>query len=392
MCTAVIVSGNRAESGNPMLLKHRDMPYNIYGQRENSVVYCGCRRYGEKGILAVVDKGQSNGRVLCGMNADGFSIINTATYNKGIRNFNTQSVPSRLMYDALSTCRDKNDFDALLTSFHSRLMPANYGVTDRQGNAFYYEVSERDWKSIDVTKDESGCWTFTNYSISGDSDNKPGLERHKVAASIVDSYKDRKISVEMLMDGISRSFRNDLLNIDLMKTGSPFGEYFMDGYFIPLRSTTFSAVFEGNVIWISLGYPPLSVTIPVQLGRTIPDIPVQMFSEAKRKIFDINTGEGNRYFNFSMMYDGSRNGFMERIKNLEREMRRDFQPDSQDSTLKEFYKTYIDKIVALYTEFLEMGIERDRYSEYRLCEYGRKGDEVIARKRRFIISKIFNKL
>lgn len=380
MCTAVVVAGGRSKSGKPMLLKHRDVPYDSFRQKENSVVYCASKRYGERGILAVVDKGLQKGSVLCGMNADGFSIINTATYNMGLRNFNTQYVPSKLMYDALSSCSDKKDFDVLLASSHRRMMPANYGVIDRHGNAFYYEVSERGWQCLDVAVELSGCLAFTNYSRYGDISNKPGLERQIVADSLINSDVNRKISAAILFNEISRSFRNDLLGIDMVKSGNPFGDYFMDGFFIPLRSTTFSAVFEGNVIWVSLGYPPLAVSVPIIIGRDLPDIPVQMFSDAKKKVFDLNVGEGNRYFNFGLMYDKCGNGFTQRIMNLEKEMSKDFDDTFKDSELAEFYRTYINKIALLYTDFLQADRIEDRYSTFRICGYGEKKDEVIPRK------------
>ena len=388
MCTAVIVASDRSKSGKPMLMKHRDISYNSLRHKENGLVYCCSKRYGDRGILAVVDKGQQDRGVLCGMNVDGFSIINTATYNLGLRNYSTQYVPSKLMYDALSSCSDKRDFERLLESYCRRLMPANYGIIDRQGNASYYEVSERNWQCLDVAKEQSGCLTFTNYSRSGDSGNKPGLERQMVADRILNSDVDRKISVSMLLNEISRSFRNDLLGLDMLKTGNPFGEYFFDGLFIPLRSTTFSAVFEGNVIWVSLGYPPISISVPVIIGCDLPDIPVHMFSNAKKKVFDLNVGEGNRYFNFSLMYDRCGNGFTQRIMNLEEDMARDFRDTFKKSELADFYEIYLNKIMLLYTEFLQKERETDRYSMFRICDYGEKKDEVVAEKSSYGLNKI----
>lgn len=376
MCTGAIVSSSCSESGKPLLLKHRDISYVVPGQQECRVVYCNSRRYGKKGILAVVDDNQRQESVLCGTNAAGFSIINTATYNFEPRNYNTQYTPSRLMYEALSICRDKDDFEKLLNDCNRKLMPANYGISDSSGRTFYYEVSERKRYSIDVSSQPTSRLAFTNFSRKGDGNSSmPGLQRFNTADSILNDRSVGMVSPEFLFNKISRSFKNDILNIDLIESGNPFGKYFPDGYFIPLRSSTFSAVFEGNVLWVSLGYPPLSAVVPVVLGRDIPDIPVKSFSAAKFAVFDLNVGEGNRYFDFSRIFNGSGTGWMQQIMELEKCMFDNFSPSFNDVELAEFYNFYLEKIGTLYGRFeKETGTAYDRY---RLCQYGEKRDEVV---------------
>lgn len=394
MCTATIISKKIAETERPILLKHRDISFSSNNHRGNRIEYQSSVRFGKKGIISVADSHSlDGGSSLCGMNVAGFAIINTATYNLGTRDFNNQIAPSKLMYKALAECENAIEFEQMLERMACKMMPANYGIIDKDGNAFYYEVGEVSWTRIDVDNIQDNHITFTNFSQSGSRNNRIGLERCVTATAIMNETieRERIITPRSLFDNISRSFRNEFLNIDLKKQDNPFGDYFVDGIFIPLKTTTFSAVFQRGVAWIMLGYPPTSVVVPVLMNRELPPFmcksgerqTAEIYNksfELKKRIFDINVGEGNKYFNFNLLYNMAGTGYMQQIGELEDWMYNNFDTTFSETSLSDFYKEYYKRIENTYNCFLSEKTENDRYAEYRLCELDQKFDIIIPRK------------
>ena len=394
MCTATIISRKIAETERPILLKHRDISSSLNKHRGNRIEYQSSVRFGKKGIISVVDSHSLDERSsLCGMNVAGFAIINTATYNLGTRDYNNQIAPSKLMYKALAECENVIEFGQMLERIACKMMPANYGVIDKDGNAFYYEVGQVSWTRIDVNNIKDDYITFTNFSQSGNRNNRIGLERCVTATAIMNEIIEREkiITPRSLFNNISRSFRSEFINIDLKKQDNPFGDYFIDGSFIPLKTTTFSAAFQRGVAWIMLGYPPISVVVPVLMNRELPlfvckskesqtaEICNKSF-ELKKRIFDINVGEGNRYFNFNLLYNTTGTGYMQQIEELEDWMYENFDTTFSETSLVDFYKEYYNRIENTYNRILSEKIENDRYFGYRLCGLDQKFDIIIPRK------------
>lgn len=380
MCTAVIVSSHKSGSGKPILLKHRDLPYDEYATLGNAVGYIESKRFGKRGILAVTNISGRRKSPLCGINSSGFAIVNTATYNLGPRNFNTQIPPSVVICEALSKCSCIGEFEKLLDNFYDKLMPANYGVIDDSGRTYYYEACNYKIEREDQSNWERGYKVFTNYSYSGDYENRPGTDRCIVTEEIMKRSGSKPISVDYLFNEISRSYANNLLGFDLKRNGNPFGEYFIDGLTIPLRSTTFSAVIEGNILWVSLGYPPVSAVIPFVMGMPIPDTSevTSYFSALRNAIFDINVGEGNSYFHFSKLYNMTRTGWMQLISDLEYDSLKNFNRDMDETELSCFYHEYFMRISDLYRNILkEENLIEDSYKHYKLCTYGERKDRSI---------------
>ena len=394
MCTGAIISRNIAETGRPILLKHRDISFSLSNHRGNRIEYESSVRFGKKGIISVVDSHSLDEcSSLCGMNVAGFAIINTATYNLGTRDFNNQIAPSKLMYKALAECENAIGFEKMLERTARKMMPANYGIIDKDGNAFYYEVGEVSWTRIDVNNVKDNHITFTNFSQSGNKNNRIGLERCVTATAIMNETIEREkiITPRSLFDHISRSFRNEFINIDLKKQDNPFGDYFIDGIFIPLKTTTFSAAFQGGVAWVMLGYPPASVVVPVLMNRELPPFMCKSGEwqtakicnksfELKKKIFDINVGEGNKYFNFNRLYNTAGTGYMQQIEELEDWMYENFDPTFSEISLADFYKEYYNRIENTYNCILSEKTKDDQYSEFRLCGFDQKFDIIIPRK------------
>ncbi len=388
MCTAAVISKSLTkEKEYPLLLKHRDLSSTNLHHKGNMLIYQSSKKFGKDGILSVVDCQSRNGRQsLCGTNSSGFAIINTATYNLGQRNFNIQIPPSDVMYKALGTCETQSDFDNLLYSFKGRLSPANYGIIDSLGNTVYYEVGTSKIEKLDVGISADKYVAFTNFSRCG-NEGHPGLERYDSAnGQIKKSLEDNKyISPELLFDNVSRSFKSAFFGLDLRKDGNPLGEYFIDDVFIPSRRTSFSVIFQGKTIWAALGYPPTSFVVPIVFAQSLPgfmcmspdcnaSLMSEMSLELKKRVFDINTGEGNRYFNFSRLYNREGTGISQRIAAVEKWMYENFSPELRESALSAFYEEYFRKINGVYTDILRRGWNSDVPDEYRACGYDDKID------------------
>ena len=83
-----------------------------------------------------------------------------------------------------------------------------------------------------------------------------------------------------IIDSLSRSYRHELIGIDLIRDSSEFlsgtNACVPDLDFIPRRSTSAAVVVQGvpeggnpleTVMWAALGYPAVSVTVPVPVSE-----------------------------------------------------------------------------------------------------------------------------
>ncbi len=393
MCTGCVVAGKVAEAGIPILMKHRDVPSDVLHHGGNVVHYQDCRKFGRKGILSVVDSSKYTEQgSLCGVNSAGFTIMNTATYNLGIRDSKRQISPSRVMFMALSECESALDFEKLLYSFRGKIMPSNYGVIDNIGQTYFYEVGSEKWSMVDVDVTDAGYVVFTNYSKSGIA-SKVGLEREMSANYGINQglKNNSSITPRILIDNISRSFYSPFFDLDLKRIENPLGCYFPDDVFIPSRRTSFTAVFQRNIIWLVLGYPPTAYTVPIIFGRDLPDYATynensgtsklaEMSLALKRRVFDVNTGEGNRYFNIKRIMNDRNTGILQQISQVENWMYSNFFSEMSDVELRSFYDEYYHQIMDSYQALMQTSIEPDRYGGFRICLLDEKFDGQIMRK------------
>ena len=96
-CTSFIISGKATPSGKPMMFKHRDT-----GELNNRIAYFQGEKYA---FMGLVNSPVIDGEVWAGMNAAGFCIMNTASYN--LREDSLDCKMDRegeLMYHALGNC------------------------------------------------------------------------------------------------------------------------------------------------------------------------------------------------------------------------------------------------------------------------------------------------
>ena len=194
-CTSVIISGKVRADGRPVMMKHRDTSH-----KTNDIRWFQGEKYAFIGLVNTdvpLDK-----EIWAGTNSAGFSIMNTATID-------TLSKPMGV--------------------------EANFGVIDAQGGAVYYEMDN--WKiraKYDVNEEPTGYRVVTNFTWQGREADRKGVDRYEKACSLL---AETCIPIS--------EWDHDFLINKISRSGAPI-----------LRTiTTASVVFEGGIMWASLGQP-----------------------------------------------------------------------------------------------------------------------------------------
>ena len=135
-CTSVMVSGKRRADGKAVMMKNRDT-----GHKTNDIKWFQGEKYDFIGLVNT--DGEPTEEVWAGMNAAGFCIMNTATYDLKDDDIPQEKMDREgfLMFRALEVCATVEDFDHFLDTLSKPMyVEANFGVTDSRGGAVYYEV------------------------------------------------------------------------------------------------------------------------------------------------------------------------------------------------------------------------------------------------------------
>lgn len=342
-CTSAVVSAKASADGRPLLWKNRDTdePRNRI-EAFKGEKYC---------FTALVNSPRvKGGEAWAGNNEAGFCIMNTASYNLKELDDTTKIADQegKLMYRALSVCKNLSDFENLLDSLPKPLgVEANFGIIDAEGGAAFYEVNDFQWVKRDANDGETapdGYMVVTNFSFTGREDEGMGYIRYDTASKLFEEHliNATAFSPEWILSSCSRSFYNSLLDIDLRKQ-APANGWYPDSDFIPRSSTAAAVVFQGvrsgenpelTVMWTVLGYPPVSCAVPLFVDT---DLPVYMVSNRKSmsedeidsnhrypvsyldewalsrkaKVFSLKRNNGIEYLNFSVLYNKNGTGLMQ---------------------------------------------------------------------------------
>lgn len=340
-CTSAVISGKITPDGRPLLWKNRDT-----GFLENSVQYFSGERYAFVGIVNCAATHPDE--IWMGTNAVGFSIMNTQSYNLVTPKKGQDRGPEngRVMFRALELCATVDDFKVFLDTLRKPSgIEANFGVIDAQGGALFFEVSDQSYTVFDAndTKDAPyGYIARTNFSFSGDRNEGAGYvrlmdaEHHLMPAATMNC-----LTPAWVIEHLSRSFSNQMLNLDL-RTDQSQREWFVDQDFIPRRSTGSAAVIQGvkkgenpdlTTMWTVLGYPPVSVAVPVWVKGGKENLPKLLVKDQRLKVaplgakvhalraqvFSYHQGMGtSHYLHWGKLYNTENTGFMQRLAPVEK--------------------------------------------------------------------------
>ncbi len=268
-CTSAIISADASATGRWMLWKHRDSghPHNVVDRVEatdSTLAFVA--------LFNAEDTRREEAWI--GFNAAGFAVMNTASYNLAPDTAKLKDREGFLMSRALGACRTIEDFDSLLRSLPRPMgVQANFGAVDASGNGAFFETHDRGFTRHGLEDAPDGMLLRTNYSMSGGTDNRLGIERYENERYIIDTITaGSKLAPWHLTETLSRSFRlptgDDPLT-DGEATSPDNGESIARG------SSCASVVIEGPppgedpgkgiVMWTAIGFPPLSVAMPATL-------------------------------------------------------------------------------------------------------------------------------
>ena len=342
-CTTVIISGKATKDGRPLLWKNCDTP-----NLDQKVYFGSDRGYPFIGLMRSNTANESRGSIWTGTNSEGFTIMNTLSYN--IAEEYSANNNGFLMRRALEVCKDIASFKHFLDTLSRPMkVSANFGVIDANGGAAYFETWDEGYYMSDVNDPAVaplGYLVYTNFSYNGIYDKGQGYIRYQTAVEIMAKGAPAKaFTPQWIFSNLSRSFYHSLLGVDLALPQSvnltPNG-WFADSDFIPRKSTATSCVVHGvkpgenpefTTMWVILGYPPCSVAIPtwVKLKENQPalltrtatseNVPISDWAlTLKEQVFPITRGSGEKYFNFGRLYSHTdHSGFMQQLAPLEDE-------------------------------------------------------------------------
>jgi hypothetical protein len=375
-CTSAIITGKATPDGRPLMWKHRDTE-----TENNRIIYAQGSKYSYIGLTNSNDINDEE--IWAGTNSAGFCIMNTASYN--IKNLNDKTkIKDRegiIMRMALECCATAGDFEHFLDTLAKPLgIEANFGVIDAMGGAAYYEANNFTYKKYDANNPETAPNNYiirTNYSYSGHEDKGMGYIRYENAKYLFENQQNGKFTPEWLLASASRSYYHSLLNCDL-QTAMP--EYTIDQDYIPRKSSSAAIVFQGvkqneppehTTMWTLLGFPPCSIVVPlwVKGGNQLPEIMTKSDKSnnsplcdkvvaLKHKVFHIKRGNGNKYMNFSLLYNKNGNGIIQKIKPREKEIFEETYKNINkwntsewnENTIRIYYKHLNEKIIKIYKD------------------------------------------
>ena len=349
-CTSVIISGKVTEDGRPIMWKNRDS-----GGGQNMMMFIKGKKYDFVGVVAPgVTKPQS---VWGGVNSAGLCIMNTMSYNVNIRSAEgrTSSGNGNIQYDALSNCKDMDEFEAYLKALKQPTgLTTNLGVIDAKGNCAYFECHNYGYTKYDVNDPKvapEGFIARSNFSISTHpaSEGKGQIRFMEAERQVRRALADRTVNVDFILNNLARSYSNPLLGVDL-KSGNfnkpKTNGWYADEDFISRYTSLSSMVFQGvkgnekpelTTMWTLIGYPAASVCVPVWVKGGEKGLPKMLAPDETRHspmsrnankllktvyTFDLDTSEANakKYFNWEKLYNLQGNGIMQKVLAKEAEV------------------------------------------------------------------------
>lgn len=271
-CTSALIGAGMSRNGHALLWKHRDsgFEHNFIERVEatdSTAAYVALFNGGDSLLI----------EAWAGVNDRRFSIMNTASYNLAPDTARIKDREGLIISEALRRCSTVADFARMLDSLPRPLgVQANFGVIDGQGHGAYFETDDVGYTRFDLRGDS--LLVRTNFSCSGTCGDGLGRVRYNNALHLFAPHMAaRDFSPRLLTDTVSRSFYHSGHNHDALAAGLAEVE---DLDLIPRRSTSASVVVEMGpepVMWVILGYPPLSVaeavtldSIPAEMRPTLP--------------------------------------------------------------------------------------------------------------------------
>ena len=240
-CTSIIVGADASANSRVLLWKQRDAS-SKYNYMDYFAAKEGCFSF--VGLVGSADTLRKE--VWCGTNEKEFSLMNTVAY--GLSPIIDEDRPWEgiIMKRALEICVTVDDFEDYIKSLpQPNGLETNFGVSDANGNAAYFEVHDLGYVRFDVPRD--GYLIRTNYAFTGREGEGKGYDRYELVERKMKAHKG-KFDAEWI-----------------------FSELAMQPIVARDKSIA-SVVLDGNVLWCETGYSRGCYPIPVWVdaGNEIP--------------------------------------------------------------------------------------------------------------------------
>jgi hypothetical protein len=355
-CSSAVISGKVTPDGRPLLWKNRET-----GHLLNHMAYVKGEKYD---FVANVnsDNFPAKKEAWIGSNTAGFALMNTQSYNleKGdIADNDRGPKNGEVIYRALEVCATVADFCHFLDTITKPSgIEANFGVIDAQGGAAMFEVDGQSYQMFDANDPNvapHGYVARTNFSNGGELNIGYGYVRFlEVDRVLSKACAMGGITPQLIFTDIARSFRNNILDIDLRSGDFNYPKtsgWFTDQDFIPRNNTTCSIVVQGvkkgenpelTALRTVLGYTPTSLVVPLWVKNNLPTMvsydaelkasPLSAASMkmADEKVFHYKQGGGtSHYLHWENLYNLQGTGIMQRLMPIEEEIYRQTLPIQQ---------------------------------------------------------------
>jgi hypothetical protein len=359
-CSSAVISGKVTPDGRPLLWKNRET-----GHLKNHMAYVKGEKYD---FVANVnsDNFPKLKEAWVGSNTAGFALMNTQSYNLelgDIADDDRGPKNGEVIYRALEICATVEDFCHFLDTISKPSgIEANFGVIDAQGGAAMFEVDGNLYKMFDANDPDvapHGYVARTNFSNGGELNKGYGYVRFlEVDRVLSKACAMGGITPQLIFNDIARSFRNNILDIDLRSGDFNYPKtsgWFTDQDFIPRNNTSCSIVVQGvkkgenpelAVLWTILGYPPAGVAVPLWVKDNLPammsydkekeaaPLSAASLKLADEKVFHFKQGGGTKhYLHWENLYNLQGTGIMQKMIPLEEKVYQEALPLQQ-----KFYK------------------------------------------------------
>lgn len=342
-CTTAVISGRATPDGRSIIWKLRDTD-----DLENSMRYFTDGKYPYLGLVNSKDTKGEN--VWAGSNSEGFAIMNSASFNVNLDETTSESKRDEegvFMKLALQTCSSLADFEQLLNTYPRPMgLASHFGVIDAQGGAAFYEVNNHTWTKFDANEAPEGYVIRTNYSETGTSDVGYGFIRRQTAEKLfADAGKQNSIDTRTIMQQFSRCFYHPVFDLDYRseyEAGNYKNDFISSDDLITRHGAASSIVIQGikkgespdmNTIWVQVGFPETSVSLPLwvrgadsfpnvlKYDETLENSPLNMYAlNWKNHVYPIGRSDGYHYMKISELINPEGSGYLQCIEQIEKDI------------------------------------------------------------------------
>ncbi len=339
-CTTLVAARAATSHGGPMFWKNRDT-----GTLSNKVMLVTEHPYS---FVALVDADDSAGRAAwAGVNAVGFAIANTASYNLPQPADEGREQEGVVMAEALRTCRTVDDLERLIERRKGRRLGVrtNFFAIDASGGAVIIETHNNGHTRYDASSFPGNRIANTNFSRSGGVDEGAGYMRFDRASELLETITADRLNASTVFEILSRDMEHPLLqhpSRGAWKTLPADRPYWVhSNYTINRPSTASAVVVEGvrpgqdprlTTMWVALGEPVTTIAVPVWFAAGTP--PEELWqgkaapisaeaARLKAALRPLKSRERNEYADVTRLDNAAGTGWLPGLMAVERQIMAD---------------------------------------------------------------------